>query len=68
MPSHKPRAAMVEMNVIVMLRSTSPPKSKVQKLDMAPPGQQPSTRRPNPCRGSLIKASAKPNETCKIGC
>ena len=60
-----PMAAMVEMNVIVMERLTSPSSSSVQKLEPIPPGHTPITSRPNPLRSSSINSLANPKENCR---
>lgn len=57
-----PNAAIVERKVIVILKLTSPPRSKVQKFEPVPPGLHPKTSSPNPCKGSSIKRRAIPNE------
>lgn len=44
---NKPKAAIVLMNVIVMLSDTSPPSSKVYALLAEPPGEQPRAKNPN---------------------
>lgn len=40
----KPKAAMLEQNVIVTLRSKFPSNSRVQKFELPPPGAQPMAK------------------------
>lgn len=58
-------AAMEETKVMVMLRLTSPSKSRVQKLEAIPPGQTPITNRPKPINGSSIISLATPKANFK---
>lgn len=61
--NHWPNAAMLLMNVIVMLRLRSPCNRTVQMLDPPPPGEQPVTKRPNPNSGLICETMAIPNAT-----
>ncbi|GIY51888.1 hypothetical protein CDAR_390081, partial [Caerostris darwini] len=62
-----PRAAMVLMKVMVMLRFTSPLKSNVQKLLMLPPGEHPRVKSPNLKLSSSSSSMLMPNDACNKG-